>query len=85
MFCTGSVSATIRASKEAAGGTTLPITRPGREHDTVAYRTDINGLRAVTRVGPTANDVITTDIVHLSDAGSIFLVEAMGKNLFPRP
>ena len=39
----------------------------------------------LTRVGPTANDVVTTDIVHLSDAGSNFLIEAIGKELFPRP
>jgi peptidoglycan/LPS O-acetylase OafA/YrhL len=39
----------------------------------------------LTRVGPTANDVVTTDIVHLSDAGSSFLVEAIGKELFLRP
>jgi peptidoglycan/LPS O-acetylase OafA/YrhL len=47
MFCTGSASAAICASKEAAGGTTLPITRPGRENDTAGYRADIDGLRAV--------------------------------------
>src|SRR5258707_15239051 len=29
------------------GSTTLPITRPGHENDTVAYRADIDGLRAV--------------------------------------
>jgi peptidoglycan/LPS O-acetylase OafA/YrhL len=39
----------------------------------------------LTRVGPTANDVVTTDIVHLSDAGSSFLIEAIEKELFPRP
>jgi peptidoglycan/LPS O-acetylase OafA/YrhL len=39
----------------------------------------------LTRVGPTANDVVTTDIVHLSDAGSSFLIEAIGKELFLRP
>jgi peptidoglycan/LPS O-acetylase OafA/YrhL len=39
----------------------------------------------MTRVGPAANDVVTSDIVHLTDAGSIFLLEAIGKNLFPRP
>jgi peptidoglycan/LPS O-acetylase OafA/YrhL len=39
----------------------------------------------MTRVGPTANDVITSDIAHLSDAGSIFLVEAIASRLFPRP
>jgi peptidoglycan/LPS O-acetylase OafA/YrhL len=39
----------------------------------------------LTRVGPTANDVVTTDIVHLSDAGSNFLIEAIGKELFARP
>jgi hypothetical protein len=39
----------------------------------------------MTRVGPTANDVVASDIVHLSDAGSIFLVEAIERALFPRP
>lgn len=39
----------------------------------------------LTRIGPTANEVVTTDIVHLSDAGSEFLVEALGKSLFVRP
>jgi lysophospholipase L1-like esterase len=39
----------------------------------------------MTRVGPTANDVITTDIVHLSDAGSNFLGERIARSLFPRP
>jgi peptidoglycan/LPS O-acetylase OafA/YrhL len=29
------------------GSITLPITRPGRENETVAYRADIDGLRAV--------------------------------------
>jgi peptidoglycan/LPS O-acetylase OafA/YrhL len=38
-----------------------------------------------TRVGPAATDVITTDIVHLSDAGSNYLIEGIGRNLFPRP
>jgi hypothetical protein len=36
----------------------------------------------LTRVGPTANDVVTTDIVHLSDAGSSFLIDAIGGSLF---
>jgi hypothetical protein len=39
----------------------------------------------LTRVGPTANDVIITDIVHLSDAGSNFLSEEVARSLFPRP
>jgi peptidoglycan/LPS O-acetylase OafA/YrhL len=29
------------------GSMTLPITRPGRENETIAYRADIDGLRAV--------------------------------------
>ena len=37
----------------------------------------------LTRVGPTANDVVTTDIVHLSNAGSNFLAESIGRSLFP--
>src|SRR5712671_8155472 len=32
------------------GSTTLPITRPGRENEKVAYRADIDGLRAVSIV-----------------------------------
>jgi peptidoglycan/LPS O-acetylase OafA/YrhL len=39
----------------------------------------------LTRVGPTANDVVASDIVHLSDAGSVFLVEAIAGDLFPGP
>ena len=38
----------------------------------------------MTRVGPAASDVITSDIVHLTDAGSVFLVEAVKGDLFPR-
>jgi hypothetical protein len=37
----------------------------------------------VTRVGPTAQDVITTDIVHLSNAGSTLLVGKIEGRLFP--
>jgi peptidoglycan/LPS O-acetylase OafA/YrhL len=48
-----------------------------------AWHTLCNSDGCMTRVGPTANDVITTDIVHLSDAGSNFLVDAIGKSLFP--
>ena len=50
-----------------------------------AWHTLCNSDGCMTRVGPTANDVITTDIVHLSDAGSNFLVQAIGKRLFARP
>ena len=39
----------------------------------------------MTRSGEAANELITSDIVHLTDAGSVFLVEAVGKTLFPRP
>jgi hypothetical protein len=41
-----------------------------------------NSDGCMTRVGPAANDVIATDIIHLSDVGSNFLVQAMGKSLF---
>jgi peptidoglycan/LPS O-acetylase OafA/YrhL len=47
MSSTGSTSATKGAGEKAAGSTTLPITRPGYEHDTTPYRADIDGLRAV--------------------------------------
>jgi len=36
----------------------------------------------LTRVGPTANDVVANDIVHLSDAGSKFLADAIKGSLF---
>ena len=47
-----------------------------------AWRTfcDVDGC--LTRVGPTAADVVTTDIVHLSDAGSKFLIGAIAARLF---
>ena len=38
----------------------------------------------LTRAGPAANDVVTSDIVHLTDAGSVFLVEAIKGDLFTR-
>jgi peptidoglycan/LPS O-acetylase OafA/YrhL len=44
-----------------------------------------NSEGCMTRVGPTANEVVTTDNVHLSNAGSIFLAEAVGRSLFPQP
>jgi peptidoglycan/LPS O-acetylase OafA/YrhL len=50
-----------------------------------AWRALCSPEGCMTRVGPAANDLITSDIVHLTDAGSIFLLEAIGKNLFPRP
>jgi peptidoglycan/LPS O-acetylase OafA/YrhL len=50
-----------------------------------AWRVLCNPKGCLTRVDPTADDVVTTDIVHLSDAGSRFLVEAIEPNLFPRP
>jgi hypothetical protein len=50
-----------------------------------AWRALCNAEGCITRVGPTANDVVTTDIVHLSDAGSGFLIDAIEKDLFPRP
>ena len=47
-----------------------------------AWRALCDGEGCLTRVGPTADDVVTTDIVHLSDAGSKFLVEAIEGSLF---
>jgi peptidoglycan/LPS O-acetylase OafA/YrhL len=49
-----------------------------------AWHVLCNSDGCITRVGPTAIDVVTSDIVHLSDAGSIFLVEAIESALFPR-
>jgi peptidoglycan/LPS O-acetylase OafA/YrhL len=50
-----------------------------------AWHTLCNSTGCLTRTGPTANDLVTSDIVHLSDAGSIFLIEGIKGNLFPRP
>jgi peptidoglycan/LPS O-acetylase OafA/YrhL len=36
----------------------------------------------ITRTGPTAADVVATDLVHLSDNGSRFLAQALAKPLF---
>lgn len=47
-----------------------------------AWRALCDGEGCLTRVGPTADDVVTTDIVHLSDAGSNFLVEEIEGSLF---
>ena len=43
-----------------------------------------NSDGCMTRIGP-ANDVVTTDNVHLSNAGSIFLADAVARSLFPQP
>jgi peptidoglycan/LPS O-acetylase OafA/YrhL len=47
-----------------------------------AWRVLCDPEGCLTRVGPTANDVVANDIVHLSDAGSKFLVEAIEGSLF---
>jgi peptidoglycan/LPS O-acetylase OafA/YrhL len=48
-----------------------------------AWHALCNSDGCLTRAGPAANDVITSDIVHLSDAGSNFLVERIKGSLFP--
>ena len=48
-----------------------------------AWHTLCNPEGCLARIGPAANDVVTTDIVHLSDAGSNFLVEKIRPSLFP--
>jgi peptidoglycan/LPS O-acetylase OafA/YrhL len=48
-----------------------------------AWRVLCDNNGCLTRVGPTAQDVVTTDIVHLSDAGSKFLVGKIEASLFP--
>ncbi len=47
-----------------------------------AWRVLCDAEGCLTQVGPTAADVVTVDIVHLSDAGSRFLVEAIERSLF---
>jgi peptidoglycan/LPS O-acetylase OafA/YrhL len=48
-----------------------------------AWHVLCNSEGCMTRVGPTANDVVTTDLVHLSNSGSNFLADSIGKILFP--
>ena len=47
-----------------------------------AWHTLCNKDGCMTRVGPTANDIITIDKVHLSDAGSRFLIKTISDRLF---
>ena len=47
-----------------------------------AWRVLCDGNGCLTRVGPTAEEVVTTDIVHLSNAGSKYLVEKIKGDLF---
>jgi hypothetical protein len=39
----------------------------------------------LTRAGPSASDVVATDMVHLSERGAKFLVAAIGRTLLPEP
>lgn len=49
-----------------------------------AWRVFCDAEGCLTRLGPRAEDVVTTDIVHLSDAGSNFLLERIEGSLFPQ-
>jgi len=46
-----------------------------------AWRILCNDDGCLTRVGPTADDVVATDAIHLSDAGSRFLVQSIAPRL----
>ncbi len=48
-----------------------------------AWRVLCDDEGCLTRVGPAAEDVVTTDMVHLSDAGSKFLIAKIVGSLFP--
>jgi hypothetical protein len=50
-----------------------------------AWHTLCSSEGCMTRVGPAPSDVITTDKVHLSDAGSNFLIERIRASLIPQP
>ena len=50
-----------------------------------AWHTLCSSEGCMTRVGPAPSDVITTDKVHLSDAGSNFLIERIRASLIPNP
>jgi peptidoglycan/LPS O-acetylase OafA/YrhL len=46
-----------------------------------AWRVLCNDEGCLTRVGPTADDVVATDAIHLSEAGSRFLVQSIAPRL----
>ncbi len=46
-----------------------------------AWRALCNSQGCLTRAGPAASDVLVTDIIHFSDAGSKFFINAIGKQL----
>ena len=46
-----------------------------------AWRALCNTEGCVTHTGPTAKDVLVSDSIHLTDRGSRFLIEAIGKQL----
>jgi peptidoglycan/LPS O-acetylase OafA/YrhL len=50
-----------------------------------AWRALCNPEGCLTRLGPDAKDVVTSDQVHLSDAGSVFLIDQIATSLFQRP
>jgi hypothetical protein len=49
-----------------------------------AWRTLCNAEGCLTRIGPTADDVVATDAIHLSEAGSRFLVESIADRLLAK-
>ena len=50
-----------------------------------AWHTLCNAEGCMTRVGAAPSDVITTDKIHLSDAGSNFLIDRIRGSLIPQP
>jgi peptidoglycan/LPS O-acetylase OafA/YrhL len=50
-----------------------------------AWQTLCNAAGCLTGIGTGTNQVLITDIVHLSDAGSKFLIRAIGKELLSFP
>jgi peptidoglycan/LPS O-acetylase OafA/YrhL len=50
-----------------------------------AWRALCNADGCLTRLGPHAKGVVTTDQVHLSDAGSAYLIDQIASSLFQRP
>jgi hypothetical protein len=49
-----------------------------------AWRTLCNAEGCLTRIGPTADDVVATDAIHLSESGSRFLVESIADRLLAK-
>jgi hypothetical protein len=66
--------AVIKQQVELAGGTFISI-----------YATICNTDTCLTRAGESSPNILTTDRLHLTEAGSIFVVDQIAKGIFGKP